>query len=675
MNDKVLILNNLVNVTGQGHKIAKDQQIATIIQNFVYFGYVLSTEVIGILYTYNENQLADFNKKYTDILKEISGDSRNISKFVVYQNFPKEVLNMSNSEYWFNQIWMYFGAPAAWFRQTPKDRPKLNEALNNIKVLHVASQDKYVNILTALCSSPSKWNDNQKYCIDSFVVEGLLKKLDLISFKENMVYVAVCLFNLNIDFDLKSPTDILRFVAGYYGQDVALKEKVRFGRAPNRFRKFVSNKLNLCHSDKLKEDFAARPEIWKRLLFKIRPADHGCENVFKIYKLLNDKQLRSVNSYVEAGDLDTLSSRPGVFFRRINALHGKKIDGLYSSFKNILPQLTSLQLVKLWAYLNNPVEQRLITPNSNWGKAQVVEPNDLIPDNVKGKYSKAISEILATRIKSHFGEVYYDESIRNLFVQLGNVSAASYGRGTRFKIEDNITFIRLVSYWQAQGINWADVGINFLDENFNQVGYANWISSYFNGKNKFAVFSGDPVNTAEMKGRACQMIDIYLNELPKNVAYGVYNILSFCNKQFADMDDVFAAIQLGEKPTEGKLFEPSRCKFATKINDKAITKFVFLIDFINREIILLDANLKCSTRSCGHAEQMLHEKLPALIQKINASPNYYDIFRHVKSNKNGKKILFSDANHVIKGEEAFVFMKENPDNIIKDININEFLSK
>ena len=61
-----------------------------------------------------------------------------------------------------------------------------------------------------------------------------------------------------------------------------------------------------------------------------------------------------------------------------------------------------------------------------------------------------------------------------------------------------------------------------------------------------AVFSGDPTNTKDAQGRACQLIDLDLAELrASGVRYAVWNVLAYSKVPFSQAGEVCAALQWG----------------------------------------------------------------------------------------------------------------------------------
>lgn len=138
--DFILIDNNLVEIQSMDTQIpASKNMLATIVANLVYYGFTLSKEAFDALETLDETSVKEWWKRLEPAIKEYTGDSKNMSKFVVYKNFPQEVLDMSQAQYWFSQICMYWGVPNKFFTETEEEREPLFEKMH-LKVLHLVKK-------------------------------------------------------------------------------------------------------------------------------------------------------------------------------------------------------------------------------------------------------------------------------------------------------------------------------------------------------------------------------------------------------------------------------------------------------------------------------------------------------------------------------------------------------
>jgi len=387
----------------------------------------------------------------------------------------------------------------------------------------------------------------------------------------------------------------------------------------------------------------------------------------------------------DVGALHLLSTRPGEFRRRlvhmIDTFDTKAVKAFTS--KEVLDKLTTAQLVTLRSHLESVNDRyyRTFPPKGNWTKMQIGEARYVDDKHVK-TISKAIGKIVVNRVPK---VKVLDPATKMIKLPSNDGEVSPYARGTVFPIPEEVDFIRTASYWQNTkgGVTWFDNGWNFFDSNWKSVGSCCWSAAAFpvRGWNQKAidsgaVFSGDPVNTTEMKGRAAQLIDLYPSRLLKQgVRYAVWNILCYSKISFSQADEVFAALQWGKDAQSGKLFEPSRCQLQFPLKGDSMTKYVCVIDLKTREMIYIDANLRGQVQSADRNGPLLEKNMPAFMEYINSLPSVHDLFRDSVDKKNGEsQVLYSDKDVELKGEQAYVFRQENKDNKFKSLDLNSLLT-
>ncbi len=115
MNDEILFAQNgyvaipELETAGKANpSTLRLQSLGTIFSNLSHYGFILSLKATQKLMELDDKGLAAFWKRVEPALAYVSGADRNMAEFVVYKNFPKEVLEMSLAEYWTNQILMYW---------------------------------------------------------------------------------------------------------------------------------------------------------------------------------------------------------------------------------------------------------------------------------------------------------------------------------------------------------------------------------------------------------------------------------------------------------------------------------------------------------------------------------------------------------------------------------------
>ena len=177
-----------------------------------------------------------------------------------------------------------------------------------------------------------------------------------------------------------------------------------------------------------------------------------------------------------------------------------------------------------------------------------------------------------------------------------------------------------------------------------------------------------------MQGRACQMIDLYVDKLIEyDVRFCVWNILCYNHVSFEAADEVYAALQWGEEAQSGKLFEPSRCQLSFALAGSNLTKYIAFIDLKLRELVYIDANFYGRVSSAANNGETLEQVMPAFLEYLDAQPSVYDLFKDLPTSKKGLPVLYSDKDTAIKQGQAWVFQKENQNNSFKQLEINKLL--
>lgn len=686
----ILLRHNYVAVpVSEGHVVARQNDLATILTNISYYGYALSVDAYKHLTKLNHKELTTWWKEVETELKDITGDNRKIGDFVVYKNFPAEVLDKTEAEYWIPQILMYWGFPKDMFVEDVKPREKMKEQ-PKAKVLRLANGSTLKNIFESLLKAPARWKEEEWQDVLVLLNDHPIN-LAKLAFKENMVKLATSMMESGRKINITTATDVLRLAAGLSDGDVSLREKFKFKSFKKPVRRYLLSILEGCSN--LTEDVARRPELWKRLLHQLHPWDYknqfprACQVTDDLYKdrlVTFNSKVESMLKHESAKALTLLAERPGDFRRRLVhtlELFGNKAVKAFTA-KAVLDKLTTAQVVSLRTYLEtvNTRTYRMFPPKGNWTKVQVGEARYVDGKHVKA-ISKALGKVLADRVPA-IKVLDTDTHMVKLPSNDGEVSP--FTRGTVFRIPEDVEFIRTASYWQNTqgGVTWFDNSWNFFDQQWKPLGACCWNATAFphlgwnqKSKNSGAVFSGDPINTKEMKGRAAQLIDLYPNNLrEQGVRYAVWNILCYSRLAFSQVEEVFAALQWGKDPQKGKLFEPSRCQLAFPLKGESMTKYVCVIDLETRAMTYIDANLKGSTISASSNGDNLSKMMPGFMEYIKSLPSVYDLFRESVSEDSETHVLYSDKDVKLKGQSAYIFRPENKDNKYKSVDLNSILT-
>lgn len=673
----IALRNNLIIIPSDNGEVGPEA-MATVMMNLSYFGKSLSVEAYKALGKLSPSALAAWWDATESELKSISGADRKMADFMVYKNFPAEVLSKSEADYWIPQILMYWGFPKELLTEEVKPREKMSEQ-PKCTVLHLVKKDSLQKILSSLLKEPARWNDPQfadvLYLSNHFPIN-----VGSIGFKENLVKLVAALMEKGQKINLSTGTDVLRLMAGLSDGDVSLREKCKFKSFKKPVRRYLLSMLEGCGN--LSEDFARRPEVWKKALHNLHPGDfkRAYPKVCQAMNGLYHDELTTFNAQVEnlirekdSRVLELLASRPGDFRRRLSHmldLFGNKAVKAFDA--EVIGKLTTAQVVSLRSYLETigARDFRTVPPKGNWSKLKIMEPRP-----VAYKYASALCKVLSADLARRVPKVKVLDQETHRIKLPSNGEEGPYARGTSFPIPEGIQFIRTASYWQVKNRHtvWFDNGWNFFGSDWTPKHSICWNETHVT--NGAAAFSGDPLSSKDSQGRACQVIDLYLDKLAAlGVRYAVWNILCFSRVSFSQADEVFASLQWGEDANTGKVFEPSRAQITFPLTGDAMTKFVVLVDIEKREMIFLDANLKGNTSGARYNGETLQKTMPAFMEYIASLPSVHDLFRDSVSAESDTHVLYSDKDHELKGEPAYVFRTENKANKFKSVDINSILT-
>ena len=679
-------------------------ELGTVINNMMAQGFLPSKSVMSTLMTLDATELAQFWKSIKTALKHAKADDVDMGAHVVYQNFPKEVLEMSQAEYWIKQILMYLGFDKEFFRQDAIERdPCFND--RRFIVLHPMPEDGMAILWDKTIAKPTQWIDLERHWVQQEFerMEHVSLNFSEFGFKANALMMLYTLAKSDWDqcklealpaLHIKDAVDVLRIAAMLAckeAPETALRGKLRFASSYRRPQARYLLTL-LDQSAHLEQDVANRQKDFKHLLSRLHVSRFGSDQVKHVYDLLYKGELMSDGAKIErslaegntTGLVSLLNQKPGVFMRKLNELWMRtEDDNLIVAFADCLPQLTTLQLTKLKALLIKQTmnTKRIVAPKGLWTRAQVLDNPPMLNEGHRKRLVNAINTLLAERLSAAFPQgLSVDRTLENVKLPSNHQKLAPYGQGTRFSIPDNIKVIRSASYWEQKnrGTMWADNGWLFFDERMRPMTACCWNVDRpeKNGK-PLAVFSGDPViDGSKGNHKACQMIDLDINNLvDAGIRYAFWNILSYNHIPFDDIDDVRGTLQLAEDPMKGKLYEPSRAQLAFKPTGKGMASYLAYIDLKTREIVYMDANLYGKVMSAReNLNKDTAEKLSALMDTFEAAPSLYDLLAPAHQDADEAIACVYRDEAPVTADSAYIFRPESQNTQVDNLlSIHDFL--
>lgn len=671
-------------------KPADNTQLGTVLASMAYYGYAPSVTMMDRMRRLSVEVLADFWRALDPLLAEITADNRDISDFVVYKNFPREVLEMSEAEYWVRQIIMYIGFPNELVTEVAEDREPLTEKLD-LKTLEVSPSDPATMMIDYLVAKRTEMTPREISACHALLENCDQRTFDLseFGFRANGARFAAYLIDHGEGHRVRtsSATDVLRIALVLSDMDPMMRTKPWFSPFTRAERRSLFAFLEGC-SD-LVEDFARNREVWKRLLSRLHPGDYNVPRVQAAYNELYNGATERFNARLERGFanedegvLELLKTRPGMFMRALNQAY--KVFGFKAvvAFKGILHELTVDQLLRTVRYLECRDNQlRLIRPSGNWEKSQVIAKTVHFDADAATGLARDLRAEVARRMNAALPEgVDLDPEVITVNLP-SNGQEIDVGRGTEIDLGDDVRFIRSASYWKMPGHGnvYFDNGWNFFQADWRPMGAVCWNTEQFPfrkcEKNRVgAIFSGDPTVSKDMEGRGAQMIDLYLDNLAEQgVAYAVWSIMCFSKKSFNQAEDVVATLQTGVEPQEGKLYEPGRAQISLPVKGDNMTKFMAYIDVARRKLIVMDCALPAVVESANAipTRKSLQDRMPAFMAYADMQPSIADLFEGVKAGS--IPVRKSDKEMAVVGK-GYVFKSVNPESKIDAFDLEALLA-
>lgn len=688
--NKILLKNNIFPIVFKEKiidekKIFNVAYIGTILSNLSYYGYAPNKDLLNHLKCLNDQELVEAYKEIEESLKEIKKIDKDLKSAMVYKNFPEQVLSIDEAQYVNNQILIYLGEnPDVIIDNKTIEREK-NLDTKNLKVLSIEKTDSLIKIFNDYLNKKTKFTEEEKEDVLFLFSKKKNPSINIseIGFKENAILLGGYILQNGLgEVYVKDATDVLRICHLLSGGAGDLKEKVKFISFTKKQRRQILTMLE--NSQNLKSDLSAKSGEFKKLLHNLHPGDYKKQfpKVIEANNLLYNDKLLNFNSLVDLGIknkdknvFNLIKSRPGEFLRKwhylYNIFNKDAVNELIDVIKN--DKLDNLQLLKFQKYINTISDRQnlLIAPKGKWSMLKVIENKKTINNEDIELLNNAINTILNTRLSIKFPNgIALDERLENIKLP-SNDQEISYGRGSVFSMDKKTTFVRSASYWETKDIEstvWFDNGWNFFDDNWCALGTICWNSPYDG-----SLFSGDPVNSLNADNAGCQVIDLDLEKLKNNgVKYAVWNILGYSSIPF-EKANVRGLLQFGENALTGEVFEPSRINLAFDLKGNGLTKYISIVDVVNKKIIYIDANLKGQVSSAKTNEKYLSETMPDFMQYLKTLPSVYDLLKNAPTGD--LCVLYNDDGIDLKeNEKAFVFEKKNKLNNIDNISLNDLLS-
>jgi len=631
--------------------------VTTAAKNLQALGFGLSGPLLERLSELSHGDVKAWYESVLPILQEMVGAHREFKP--MYPNFPRQVMEVSDAELYFNAMTHYFGFYLSDLLDDPnfvvlpnyekEIRPLLKE-FHELRWIDLGSEEGFDAIFTRLVGGNGSLSESDQEVVRWFLgnrsIEALLP--EEIPQKETLAFLVAemedprCLVPR-----IKTATDVLRVAVAMSQGDVSLAQPTKFRSFTKRERRFLLECLEQT-GDSRTEDMLRWKPRWVRLGERLHPGDYHTRfpKAYQAFTILrNDLPYPTFNGQAEAAiakaeaasTIQLLSQRPGDFARRLDHVlrtHQGQ-EAILDGFLSVAPQVSTPVLLQAWCHFQHrqSITSRAFFPKGNAAKVQFQE--GALPP-LSGSIAEAaaagIRRVLVERFAKlpPLGKCYLDPRLQDQIVPFAQRSASralrAITRGSCFDLPEGDT-VRFFCWWK--NIDAADEWMSRVDLDLSGSLFAgDWESmgdiAYYNLRRGDCYHSGDITSAPQ---GACEFIDISLKSVLKMGArYVVMSVLSFTRQPFLALPECFGGWMMRQKPNSGEVFEPKTVQDKIDITAESRACVPVIIDAQDRQVYWADLSLKSMGQINNAARNSVgFSQIGRSIVELT-KPTLYDLF-------------------------------------------------
>ena len=576
-----------------------------------------------------------------------------------YPDFPIQVRTASEATLLVNAALHYLGDVVG-VRILPDYRPSPREPLpgddSSLTELGLATAQNLERIVADLVAQATPFSAQDRADLTALRYFGP-EAAPHVVVKENLAVLTVTFPDLDFSASYRTVTDVLRLAVAMAGGDVSLAEPCRFPSFSRAQRRRLLGLLDAVgqvqDSRDSAEEMARRCERWKRLARHLRPGDYA-RRFPRAAALLHqvasgDAEAGFTSRLEEAlarrdveGALRLLTTRPGVFARRLNHLLRLCVDEaarerVVAEFARVAPKVSLPVLVRLWEYFSSPgpdaLPWRVVAIKAATGTKTTLIPSTRRPGPTDAAVVRAVEEAL--RQRKRLGRIAVDQGMYEGYTAPVGLRSASpgmrtAGRGTRLPLPEGET-IRFFLHWRdlpeapPKALGPAgpaaaedrdtrvdlDLSAFFVSEDFTRTEQI----AYYNLRSTAAVHSGDLTSAPD---GAAEFIDITLAEaLRQEWRYVVMTVHSFSHHPLSEVPECWAgAMARGADPQSGEVFEASTVMQRLDLVSPTFNATPFVIDLAERRLIWWDLPVGVGEHQVANLDRSSNRVLAHLLDLL-----------------------------------------------------------
>ena len=576
-----------------------------------------------------------------------------------YPDFPIQVRSASEAALLVNAALHYLGDVVG-VRILPDYRPSPREPLPGddgaLTELGLATAQDLERIVADLIAQATPFSAQDRADLTALRDFGP-EAAPHVAVKENLAVLTVTFPDLDFSASYRTVTDVLRLAVAMAGGDVSLAEPCRFPSFSRAQRRRLLGLLDAVgqaqDSRDSAEEMARRCERWKRLARHLRPGDYARRfprAAALLHQVASEDAEAGFTSRLEEalarrdveGALRLLTTRPGVFARRLNHLLRLCADDaarerVVAEFARVAPEVSLPVLVRLWEYFSSPgpdaLPWRVVAIKAAMGTKTTLIPSTRRPGPADAAVVRAVEEAL--RQRRRLGRIAVDQGLYGGYTAPVGLRSASpgmrtAGRGTRLPLPEGET-IRFFLHWcdlpeappeapgPAEPAATADrdtrvdldLSAFFVSEDFTRTEQI----AYYNLRSTAAVHSGDLTSAPD---GAAEFIDVTLAEaLRQGWRYVVMTVHSFSHHRLSEVPECWAgAMARGADPQSGEVFEASTVMQRLDLVSPTFNATPFVIDLAERRLIWWDLPVGVGEHQVANLDRSSNRVLAHLLDLL-----------------------------------------------------------
>lgn len=603
---------------------------ATVAHNMSHYGYIPSKNLMDAMIA-DEKISQKINEHIIPELAKLKG--ADVTYKPMYNNFPQEVMDMSDAELYINAILHYISA-GTWLPESLKNpRMPLNEKVK-MQTIDIGTDKDCTALFTNLLNSNSPFSpqdyDDINVLGEHFDIYNAMPAF-MVN-RENMANLAKIIYEktedkaekiatlYNFKSQIKSPTDVLRLANTIFGDgDATLTQKIAVKKVGRPERRALLSLINDCPN--VAEDMKINRKAWIRMGEVLHPGEFQQKfpKAFEAFSAMREntlaKGVKTFNARAEnaitSGDIEQLKAfaneKPGVIARNLDRIlrDAEDPNKILNIWQEIAPKVAPALLWQVHSHFKRRCEEydqealRIFVTKGLKSNTKVVEDNTKklsygYYKSVVNMTEKAIKEIYKDKPK--MGKVYIDPEVAFCRVPNGTRDAqkgnTALAKGSRIPFSKNTNIMRAFVWWtntKCGSFDRIDIDLSagILNKNLELITRC----SFYNLAETGYAHSGDIVDGGDFNGKGvAEFIDIDIEKIKNkyNARYFVFTVNSFTTQPFCNMPHAHFGYMERENQLEGEIFEPSTVQHLVKLNAPATSETICMFDLKSREMIWMD---------------------------------------------------------------------------------------